>query len=121
MALELIRDLSAKSWVSQRLWRTVGSLKAYAPRLGLQDPSSSGGSYPSPAGNAPRQQQQQQQQQQQPLHPPVGTSYMPTAPHPQVQGGADVRNNGIRLQTEMRHMYEEFIGARQKSAPPRAS
>jgi len=35
MALELVRDLSARSWVSQRLWRTVRSLKAYAPRLGL--------------------------------------------------------------------------------------
>ncbi|KAF3761356.1 hypothetical protein M406DRAFT_333424 [Cryphonectria parasitica EP155] len=36
MALELVKDLSSKSWVSQRLWRTVKSLKAYAPRLGLQ-------------------------------------------------------------------------------------
>lgn len=36
MALELIKDLSPKSWVSQRLWRTVKSLKAYAPKLGLQ-------------------------------------------------------------------------------------
>ncbi|OAA58649.1 fungal specific transcription factor [Niveomyces insectorum RCEF 264] len=36
MALNLIKDMSAKSWVSQRLWRTIGSLKAYAPRLGLQ-------------------------------------------------------------------------------------
>lgn len=36
MALELVKDLSSRSWVSQRLWRTVKSLKAYAPRLGLQ-------------------------------------------------------------------------------------
>jgi hypothetical protein len=35
MALELVKDMSARSWVSQRLWRTVRSLKAYAPRLGL--------------------------------------------------------------------------------------
>ncbi|EFX00596.1 fungal specific transcription factor domain containing protein [Grosmannia clavigera kw1407] len=35
MALNLIKDMSAKSWVSQRLWRTVSSLKAYAPRVGL--------------------------------------------------------------------------------------
>ncbi|ROW01361.1 hypothetical protein VMCG_05845 [Cytospora schulzeri] len=35
MSLELIKDMSAKSWVSQRLWRTVKSLEAYAPRLGL--------------------------------------------------------------------------------------
>ena len=35
MALELVKDMSARSLVSQRLWRTVRSLKAYAPRLGL--------------------------------------------------------------------------------------
>ncbi|KAB5566312.1 hypothetical protein GE09DRAFT_1106285 [Coniochaeta sp. 2T2.1] len=37
MALELVKDMSARSWVSQRLWRTVGSLKAYARRLGLSE------------------------------------------------------------------------------------
>ncbi|CAK7213544.1 hypothetical protein SCUCBS95973_001829 [Sporothrix curviconia] len=36
MAMNLVKDMSAKSWVSQRLWRTIRSLKAYAPRLGLQ-------------------------------------------------------------------------------------
>lgn len=36
MALELVKDLSAKSWVSQRLWRTVKNLKSYEERLGLQ-------------------------------------------------------------------------------------
>lgn len=36
MALELVKDLSAKSWVSQRLWRTVKNLKSYEGRLGLQ-------------------------------------------------------------------------------------
>lgn len=41
MALELIKDLSPKSWVSQRLWRTVKSLKAYAPKLGLQQDDTS--------------------------------------------------------------------------------
>ncbi len=39
MALELVKDMSAKSWVSQRIWKTVLSLKAYAPKVGLlQDP-----------------------------------------------------------------------------------
>ncbi|KAK0702889.1 hypothetical protein B0T21DRAFT_378198 [Apiosordaria backusii] len=37
MALDLVRDMSAKSWVSQRLWRTIRSLKAVAPRLGLEE------------------------------------------------------------------------------------
>lgn len=35
MGLELVRDLSAKSWVSKRLWRTIKSLKDVAPRFGL--------------------------------------------------------------------------------------
>ena len=35
MALDLVKDLSAKSSVSQRLWRTIKSLKDVAPRFGL--------------------------------------------------------------------------------------
>lgn len=42
MALELLKDMSAKSWVSRRLWGTVKSLRDVAPRLGLaEDPHSS--------------------------------------------------------------------------------
>jgi hypothetical protein len=37
MALELVKDLSSKSWVSKRLWRTIKSLKEVAPRLGLAE------------------------------------------------------------------------------------
>ena len=37
MALELVRDLSAKSWVSQRLWQTIKSLKDDGRPLGLVD------------------------------------------------------------------------------------
>lgn len=36
-ALELVRDLSAKSWVSKRLWRTISSLKEVAPSIGLRN------------------------------------------------------------------------------------
>ncbi|KAG5934172.1 hypothetical protein E4U53_000753 [Claviceps sorghi] len=35
MALDLVKDVSAKSWVSKRLWRVIKSLKDMAPRLGL--------------------------------------------------------------------------------------
>lgn len=35
MALDLVKDLSAKSWVSKRLWRMIQSLKDMAPRFGL--------------------------------------------------------------------------------------
>ncbi|KAJ8130449.1 hypothetical protein O1611_g3183 [Lasiodiplodia mahajangana] len=42
LALELLKDMSAKSWVSKRLWGTVKSLRDVAPRLGLaEDPHSS--------------------------------------------------------------------------------
>lgn len=37
MALDLVKDMSARSWVSQRLWRTIRSLESYAPSLGLQE------------------------------------------------------------------------------------
>ena len=37
MSMVLIEDMSAKSHVSQRLWKTVKELKAYAPTLGLAD------------------------------------------------------------------------------------
>lgn len=40
MALELIKNMSAKSWVSQRIWRTIGSLKKYASRLGMEEDNS---------------------------------------------------------------------------------
>ncbi|KAG6231037.1 hypothetical protein E4U34_006576 [Claviceps purpurea] len=35
MALDLVKSLSSKSWVSQRLWRMIKSLKDVAPRFGL--------------------------------------------------------------------------------------
>ncbi|KAF2461016.1 fungal-specific transcription factor-like protein [Lineolata rhizophorae] len=35
MALDLVRNLSANSWVSKRLWKTIGVLKEVGPRLGL--------------------------------------------------------------------------------------
>lgn len=42
MALDLVKDLSGKSWVSKRLWRTIRTLREVAPRLGLaEDPHSS--------------------------------------------------------------------------------
>ncbi|KAK1782420.1 hypothetical protein QBC45DRAFT_368205 [Copromyces sp. CBS 386.78] len=40
MALELVKNMSAKSWVSQRIWRTIGSLKKYASRLGMEEDNS---------------------------------------------------------------------------------
>jgi hypothetical protein len=116
LALELVKGLSAKSWVSQRLWRTIRSLKDVAPRFGLNpddDAHSSaalgmiglargghldGGSAsqspyqrPPPQVQAARQQQQQQQQQ-------------PPPPPPQAD------DNGSMIQSEMSRMFEGYVG-----------
>ncbi|KAI1437076.1 fungal-specific transcription factor domain-containing protein [Xylaria sp. CBS 124048] len=41
LALDLLKDMSAKSWISKRLWGTVKSLRDVAPRVGLaEDPHS---------------------------------------------------------------------------------
>ncbi|KAL1846408.1 hypothetical protein VTK73DRAFT_288 [Phialemonium thermophilum] len=54
MAVDLVKDMSARSWVSQRLWRTIRSLKAFAPQLGLEEygPGSANGAPPHPASAA---------------------------------------------------------------------
>ncbi|KAL2256913.1 hypothetical protein VTK26DRAFT_927 [Humicola hyalothermophila] len=37
MGLDLVKELSSRSWVSHRLWRAFRPLKKYAPKLGLAD------------------------------------------------------------------------------------
>lgn len=101
LALDLVKDMSAKSWVSQRLWRTCRSLKAYAPRLGLEDTAASNqpgalfsfngfnnalsgnGSYPRPES-------------------------LPATPMA-AMGSANDPNNGIKLSTEMGRIFEGYI------------
>jgi len=61
MALELVRGLSANSYVSKRLWRTVGMLKEVGPRIGLKVRSGNEG-YLQPQGQQEQDQQGQQQQ-----------------------------------------------------------
>ncbi|KAH6842698.1 hypothetical protein B0I37DRAFT_393181 [Chaetomium sp. MPI-CAGE-AT-0009] len=48
MALDLVKEMSSRSWVSHRLWRTIRSLRAYAPKLGLGDNSARLPAAPSP-------------------------------------------------------------------------
>nr|XP_036586180.1 fungal specific transcription factor domain-containing protein [Colletotrichum truncatum]KAF6796587.1 fungal specific transcription factor domain-containing protein [Colletotrichum truncatum] len=115
MALDLVKDLSAKSWVSQRLWRTISSLKEVAPSIGLrnqqdEDPHNSaalamaglatGRLSNSPASitpfghssiqsSTPAMTQQQQT-------PTIDTVSSP--------------NNGARIQTEMSRIFEGYMG-----------
>ncbi|KAK6079493.1 fungal specific transcription factor domain-containing protein [Seiridium cupressi] len=109
MALELVRDLSTKSWVSQRLWRTIKSLKEVAPRLGLaeaDDPHSSAAlamaglatghlaqAPTTPAGSAA------------PFARPVPTS-APGSAVPVVDGA----QNGWQISNEMSRIFEGYTG-----------
>ncbi|KAK1579870.1 fungal-specific transcription factor [Colletotrichum navitas] len=113
MGLELVKDLSAKSWVSQRLWRTISSLKEVAPSIGLRNQSdedahssaalamaglASGQVSTSPATIAP-----------------FGRSSLSTTPtmHQQPTPNLETAqspNNGVRIQTEMSRIFEGYMG-----------
>ncbi|UNI22725.1 hypothetical protein JDV02_008587 [Purpureocillium takamizusanense] len=103
MALDLVKDLSAKSWVSKRLWRTIKSLKDVAPRFGLNpddDPHSNaalgmiglarGQFDPSPVAQTP--------------FPTIG---MPT---PQQTQEVQVDHNGKKIQSELSRIFEGYVG-----------
>ncbi|KAM0252722.1 hypothetical protein ACHAP5_001014 [Fusarium lateritium] len=101
MALELVKDLSAKSWASQRLWRTIRSLKNVAPRFGLNsedDPQSTAalGMIGLARGHM---------DQQQPFR-------KPSVPGQQSQTATPdtVAQNGSRIQAEMSRMFEGYVG-----------
>lgn len=109
MALDLVKDLSAKSWVSQRLWRTIKSLKDVAPRFGLnpdEDPHSSAalgmiglarGHMDTMPGSQPLFQ-----------HPPMPPR-QPTET-PMSNSNTSKNNNGQRIQSEMSRIFEGYVG-----------
>jgi len=130
MALDLVKEMSARSWVSHRLWRTIRSLRAYAPKLGLEDcpsrtatgsasaassssfaraGSGGGGS----AGHSPGLAG--------PFNNSGGVSRAGsigpamTSPPAFTPGGSqpmqlDDPSNGLRLQSEMMRIYEGYTG-----------
>ncbi|QUC23744.1 uncharacterized protein UV8b_07985 [Ustilaginoidea virens] len=115
LALGLVKNLSAKSWVSKRLWRTIKSLKNIAPRFGL-DPDDDAHSSAAlgmmglarghadgmPAAQPPfslagmSASQQNQSQDQHKSHHPAG---------PQQED-----QNGRRIQGELSRIYEGYVG-----------
>ncbi|WKT47775.1 hypothetical protein QSH57_012680 [Fusarium oxysporum f. sp. vasinfectum] len=102
MALELVKDLSAKSWASQRLWRTIRSLKDVAPRFGLNaedDPQSTAalGMIGLARGHM--------EQQQQPFRKPSIPGQQSQAATPD-----SMAQNGSRIQAEMSRMFEGYVG-----------
>lgn len=94
LALELVKDLSAKSWVSQRLWRTIRSLKDVAPRFGLDpgdDPHSTAA-----LGMIG-----------------LARSHMESGAAPSgepAQGAVPLDRNGAMIQNEMSRMFEGYVG-----------
>ncbi|KAI1111693.1 fungal-specific transcription factor domain-containing protein [Nemania sp. NC0429] len=98
MALELLKDMSAKSWVSKRLWGTVKSLRDVAPRLGLaEDPHSSAAL--TMAGLATGHSQ--------PRPGPAGTPFthsllVPTSP------GFDIMQTPGQMSSEMSRIFEDI-------------
>lgn len=144
MALDLVKDMSARSWVSQRLWRTIRSLESYAPWLGLQDDDAhssaaiamtglatghaaaagKSSAAPSPAATFPG---------------PLGRGAPPTqngsassssssaaaasnlaaaAQQKAQQQLAEDQHNGLRLQTKMSKIFEGYTGMSGRQRPP---
>ncbi|UKZ87065.1 uncharacterized protein TrAFT101_002877 [Trichoderma asperellum] len=103
MALDLVKDLSVKSWVSQRLWRTIKSLKDVAPRFGLnpdEDPHSSAalGMIGLARGHMDTMPTNQPMFQ----HPPM--------PPRQNSENMMPNNNGQKIQSEMSRIFEGYVG-----------
>lgn len=115
MALELIKDMSARSWVSQRLWRTVRSLKAYAPRLGLQEQGEP--RHPaevtaqSPAAMLPSFIRTPGHVSRHHSHGPPASGSAASTPTSQHTSSGDDRNNGVRLQTEMSRLFDGYMNS----------
>jgi hypothetical protein len=105
LALDLVKDLSAKSWVSKRLWRTIRSLRDAAPRFGL-DPDDDAHSTAAlgmiglARGHATPQSGSQPPFPRPP--PPLSDAYQPSEEH--------VDKNGERIQSEMSRIFEGYVG-----------
>lgn len=107
MGLDLVRDLSAKSLVSQRLWRTIKSLKDVAPRFGLNpDDDAHSNAALGMIGLARGNMDSSMTQ-----HPYPNTSTA-TALSPEQQGipANEVDRNGVRIQTELSRIFEGYVG-----------
>ncbi|KAI1765010.1 hypothetical protein GGR53DRAFT_491773 [Hypoxylon sp. FL1150] len=102
MALELVKDMSSKSWVSRRLWSTIKSLREVAPRLGLaHDPHSSAAL--TMAGLATGQMAA--------ATPPVAPGYgSQPSPVPGAAAAANGVRNGHQISTEMSRIFEDYMG-----------
>ena len=133
MALELVKDLSAKSWVSKRLWRTIGSLKEVAPRVGLQRDEHRPDAHETAAiamaglaagqglGHAPGHGAPYRGSNGGGAVPPAMASGREGQPAPPpllgpVGSPPEGGPNGVRLQAEMARIFENYVGMNKFSA-----
>ncbi|KAF4504603.1 hypothetical protein G6O67_008036 [Ophiocordyceps sinensis] len=101
LALDLVKDLSAKSWISKRLWRTIKSLKDVAPRFGLNpDDDAHSSAALGMIGLA--------RGHLDPVEPSFPGLSMPT--HQQPVQEPQLRQNGKQLQNELSRIFEGYVG-----------
>ncbi|KAL2760078.1 hypothetical protein ACRALDRAFT_2096950 [Sodiomyces alcalophilus JCM 7366] len=119
LGLELVKDLSAKSWVSQRLWRTVGALKEVAPRIGLRqqddDDAHSTAAFTMAGLAAGHHSAHNSPASISPFGRGSVVSTPGAGPPPQstpAMGGPQSPDNGVRLQSEMSRIYEGYVGVK---------
>jgi hypothetical protein len=127
MALDLVKEMSSRSWVSHRLWRTIRSLRAYAPKLGLGDHSarfpaaaspyahigggsSSGSSVYSPSVPGLFHSGDPSRPGSRGRTTSVASPPAPTPGASQPMQLDDPLSNGQRLQSEMLRIYEGYTG-----------
>ncbi|KAF6826206.1 fungal specific transcription factor domain-containing protein [Colletotrichum musicola] len=113
-ALELVRDLSAKSWVSKRLWRTISSLKEVAPSIGLRnqpDEDAHSSAALAMAGLASGGRMSTSPAAVTQFGRSSFSSSAPTIPQQNAAMEAvPSPNNGTRIQTEMTRIFEGYMG-----------
>ena len=107
MGLDLVRDLSAKSWVSQRLWRTIKSLKDVAPRFGLNPDDDAHSNAALGMIGLARGHMESPSIGQPPY--PNGSSAPPVNPGHYAQS-TEMNNNGARIQNELSRIFEGYVG-----------
>lgn len=107
LALDLVQDLSAKSWVSKRLWKTIRSLKDVAPRFGLNPDDDRHSSAALGMIGLARGHVNRSSAAAPPGFPPsMGPG--PMAGPPPQEG--QVTHNGSKIQTEMSKIFEGYVG-----------
>ncbi|KAK3332210.1 fungal-specific transcription factor domain-containing protein [Cercophora scortea] len=103
-ALELVKHLSARSWVSQRLWRTIKSLKRYASHLGMEEPAAptgpvgNGNNGAGGGGNSPSSQS-----------PSSSSMAGPFSPGASRESSVSTQLNGQKLQAEVARIFEGYL------------